>query len=1318
MHQDFDLALRLVRDLFSAEFSLLWVDSEATYERIVEFLDQVQPQLVPRVKLDREERGLFERFGIEKEIEAALKPKVWLKSGGYLVINPTEALVAIDVNTGRFVGQHNLEETALAANLEAVEEAVRQIRLRDLGGIIVLDLIDMTDPAHREQVSHALELELRKDRGKHKVLSISEFGLVQITRKRSRSNLERLLTQTCPYCEGSGRIKSVATICLSLRRSALAHARDARLEGAPAAGPPGSRAHAPARGARHPRGARARARGRASSCRVTPSSITRASTSSKCDLSSLRPPELRYPRSVTSIPFAWPGFRGEASPRLAGEDLPAVARRLLDPACGHRDAALGAQLHLPRHARDGRGRDRGGGEAVPGAQPPGPAPARARTVEGGEELPHGVGLRGRGALDPRAALLRRGDGRRPDRDLRHRLPRGAPRAALPAARQERRHRPRELSPDRRPRRRSPRWRATPGGCTTPASSTATSRSATSCSSKGATADEIADVAVLDLNRCRRQRRVATRDRMRDLCRLPLERPGDREALLAAYFAPDAVPAAARRSYELARRSFLGKNRAKSGLRGALARVKSWLVPRGVHAHIPPPPEDAPVRDRAVWDRLSDQPHQHAGRLARARIRLADLPKHLRAGAALAGALPRIRRRYRELAAQDAERARAPFAWPEPGVALRPWPENPEALLAAFDRLGARRAMIRLHPWQASHDEEWELARALAGRGVELAFTLPQNRELVRDPARWEAAITEIAERFVPLGRRFQIGQAINRSKWGIWNYDEYLELAARAAGILRGTAAGSGAEVELFGPAVIDFEAHVTAAVVNLRAPRDLPALRFDGLASLLYVDRRGAPENRQLGFDTDGKVRLLAAIAGTARRVAAPRQWISEVNWPLREGPHSPAGKSVAVDEEAQADFLVRFFLLAGGSGRVERIDWWQLVAKGYGLCDPQADGTLRERPSFARAGDADPGARRNDLSRSPAGGRPAAGRARLPLLPRRVGTRPAQEIVVAWSTAGALDWTPPGGAAAHRRSRRQGAAARGGVAAACCRPRAISPSRPADRAPSAPRPWSASAPDQSEGQRAASAGGRWTDEGPSRYRPGSSARESLARSCRRRPRRREAPAPHAGRADHRLRSQEVRDAAEDRRRDPRAARLPERRPAAGRRERSRDAGGAHPRRQLQGAHPPRGPHRRSRRGVMGAAVRERRTQVVNDVAADPRYVQPPSGLAVRGRARGADPARRQAARAWSTSRATGRSPRSTCSCWSSSPTPSRWRSRTPVSSRRSAASRSSRSASAWRATSTTRSPSCCSARRCSRSRSPACCARASTRRRRSSNA
>jgi hypothetical protein len=709
---------------------------------------------------------------------------------------------------------------------------------------------------------------------------------------------------------------------------------------------------------------------------------------------------------VTALPFAWPGFRGEASPHLAGEDLAAVARRLLDPASAtatlhwgrnyiYRAALVTRAGEMPVAVKQFRERSlrarllRARGEskaaksfrmasafAAAGLSTPEPLFFAEATAGNPTAIFVTACLEGR--LELRYLLRARNAGT--DRES---FPRMAAEAAIAAvAHYARRmhdagffHRDFSIG--------------------------------NLLLEEGPTADEIADVAVLDLNRCRRQGRVSLHDRMRDLCRLPLERPGDREALLTAYFAPDAVPAAARRSYELARRSFLGKNRAKSGLRGALAKVKSWLVPRGVHAHIPPPPEDAAVRDRAVWDRLSDQPHQHAGRLARARIRLTDLPKHLRAGAALAGALPRIRRRYRELTREEAG-GLAPFAWPEPGVALRPWPENPEALLAAFDRLGARRAMIRLHPWQDRHDAEWELARALADRGVELAFTLPQNRELVRDPARWETAIAELARRFAPLGRRFQIGQAINRSKWGIWNYDEYLELAARAAGILRGAVTAAGAEVELFGPAVIDFEAHVTAAVVNLRPPARLPGLRFDGLASLLYVDRRGAPENRQLGFDTVDKVRLLAAIAGTARRVAAPRQWISEVNWPLREGPHSPAGKSVSVDEEAQADYLVRFFLLAGGAGRVERIDWWQLVAKGYGLCDPQPDGSLRERPSFAAMA---------TLIRELAGATchgpveaamlPAGGRA-YRFSRAAVGSRPAQEVVVAWSTSGALDWTP----------------------------------------------------------------------------------------------------------------------------------------------------------------------------------------------------------------------------------------------------------------------------------------------------------------------
>jgi Rne/Rng family ribonuclease len=200
---------------------VLWVDGEETYERIVEFLDQVQPALVAKVKLFRQGATLFEQFGIEDQIEAALKSKVWLKSGGYIVINPTEALVAIDVNTGRFVGQRNLEDTVLQTNLEAVQEIVRQIRLRDLGGIIVIDLIDMVEQAHREQVFSSLENEIKKDRAKTKLLNISEFGLVEITRKRSRANLERLLTQPCPYCAGRGRIKSLATICLNLRKELL-----------------------------------------------------------------------------------------------------------------------------------------------------------------------------------------------------------------------------------------------------------------------------------------------------------------------------------------------------------------------------------------------------------------------------------------------------------------------------------------------------------------------------------------------------------------------------------------------------------------------------------------------------------------------------------------------------------------------------------------------------------------------------------------------------------------------------------------------------------------------------------------------------------------------------------------------------------------------------------------------------------------------------------------------------------------------------------------------------------------------------------------
>ena len=173
----------------------------------------LEPALAPRVRLHDGPAGIMEEHGVTAELERALRSKVWLPAGGYIVINQTEALVAIDVNTGRFVGKNQLEETLLKTNLDAVREIVRQIRLRDLGGIIVVDFIDMEERKSRREVMRALEQELRKDRSPTKLLSVNEFGLVILTRKRVKQSLERLLMQPCPYCSGSGQVKSVATVC-------------------------------------------------------------------------------------------------------------------------------------------------------------------------------------------------------------------------------------------------------------------------------------------------------------------------------------------------------------------------------------------------------------------------------------------------------------------------------------------------------------------------------------------------------------------------------------------------------------------------------------------------------------------------------------------------------------------------------------------------------------------------------------------------------------------------------------------------------------------------------------------------------------------------------------------------------------------------------------------------------------------------------------------------------------------------------------------------------------------------------------------------
>ena len=230
VHKDLDLVQRILRDQLSDDFAAIRVDSEDEYERIVEFINRIHPRMVKRVKLYTREAPILEAYGVQGEIDKAIKPRVWLKSGGYLVINQTEALVAIDVNTGKFVGRGSgrLEDTITRTNLEAVEEIVRQIRLRDLGGIIVLDLIDMEERRNRTRVMQTLQDALRDDKSPTKVLSFNDFGLVIMTRKRVKQSLERTLCAPCQTCQGAGLLKSPQTVCYEILEEArrLARSKD------------------------------------------------------------------------------------------------------------------------------------------------------------------------------------------------------------------------------------------------------------------------------------------------------------------------------------------------------------------------------------------------------------------------------------------------------------------------------------------------------------------------------------------------------------------------------------------------------------------------------------------------------------------------------------------------------------------------------------------------------------------------------------------------------------------------------------------------------------------------------------------------------------------------------------------------------------------------------------------------------------------------------------------------------------------------------------------------------------------------------------
>ena len=219
LYQEQSLVAKLLRDLLTDDYLAIRIDNPIEHKRVVELIERIMPTLASKVRLYEKEFPIFEEYGVQAEIDRALRSKVWLKSGGSIVINQTEALVAIDVNTGRYVGKKTagrLEDTILKTNLEAVKEIVRQIRLRDLGGIIVLDFIDMEEKKNRQKVFQTVEQELRKDRSPSKALQVSDFGLVIITRKRVKQSLERVLTEPCPYCAGSAVIKSSSTICYEI----------------------------------------------------------------------------------------------------------------------------------------------------------------------------------------------------------------------------------------------------------------------------------------------------------------------------------------------------------------------------------------------------------------------------------------------------------------------------------------------------------------------------------------------------------------------------------------------------------------------------------------------------------------------------------------------------------------------------------------------------------------------------------------------------------------------------------------------------------------------------------------------------------------------------------------------------------------------------------------------------------------------------------------------------------------------------------------------------------------------------------------------
>jgi ribonuclease G len=218
VYEDLDITLRSVRDLFTSDVDYLIIDNEDSYDTLMQFVNTFTPHLKNKISLYRGDLPLFEAYGIDVEISKALEKKVWLRSGGYIIIENTEALTVIDVNTGRFVGKDDLNETIFKTNMEAAKEIAYQLRLRNIGGIIIIDFIDMEDEQHREELFNTFKEAVRKDKSRINILKLSEFGLVQMTRKRHSENLNQMMCEPCHYCGGEGVLKSRRTICYEIFR--------------------------------------------------------------------------------------------------------------------------------------------------------------------------------------------------------------------------------------------------------------------------------------------------------------------------------------------------------------------------------------------------------------------------------------------------------------------------------------------------------------------------------------------------------------------------------------------------------------------------------------------------------------------------------------------------------------------------------------------------------------------------------------------------------------------------------------------------------------------------------------------------------------------------------------------------------------------------------------------------------------------------------------------------------------------------------------------------------------------------------------------